>query len=465
MAKKNEQYLDMAKAILAAVGGQDNISSATHCMTRLRLNLKDESVPKDDEIKAIDGVIGVNRAGDQYQVIIGPAVPKVYDAFTSLGHLEKNAAIDENLDGEKTEKKEGFLKILSSIFVPLLPAIIASGFMQGIGNIFNNWASDQATASGMKATETLTAAQVYLQQNHLLMLGTLITMLGTALFSFLAIYTGFTAAKVFKTDPILGAVLGAMTTLPALTIIGLTPGKGGLFGVILGVYILSKLDFLLKKIVPNVVDIVLRPTLTLFITGFLYVLILMPITGWLSDLLIKGLMGIINGTGIFGGFVLGALFPSLIVTGLHQGLTPINMQLIEQLGATPLMTVQIMSNSGMVGAGLAIVLLSKSKKVKEVAKGVLPATFLAVGEPTMYGLVLPSGYGWITASLGAGVGGIMIRLFDVQASAIGAAGVSAIPLIADGKYLQYIISYVISFVAAFIFTYSWGKFRHKSLEL
>lgn len=447
----------LADQIIDLSGGKNNFKKVFNCMTRVRINYVDENKVDKEAIGQLEGVHGIHEA-DSFQVIVGPGrSTKVAEAMNKK--LGAAAAVEEEA------QSQGFLKTLSSIFVPLIPAIIASGFLQGITNLLTSNANLRAEALGIKATEALTAGQIYLQQQHLFEITTMLGILGSATFSFLAIYTGMSAAKVFKTDIILGAVLGALTTLPALTALGLTVGQGGLFGVILGVWLMAKLDILLKKIIPDVVDVVLRPTLMLLIIGILYMLVLMPITGWLSDRLISVIMFLLNTSGVLGGFVLAALFPSLIATGLHHGLAPINMELINQAGSTPIVTVQIMSNCGLVGAGLALVLLSKNKKVREIAKGVLPATFLAVGEPTMYGLVIPSGFGFITASLGAGFGGAMIRLLDVQAHAMGAAGMSAIPLIADGKYVKYLICYAVGLVAAFVLTYLVGKIWHKSLEV
>jgi PTS system sucrose-specific IIC component len=449
---------DLAQQIIDLSGGNDNFIRIFNCMTRVRINYKDESKVDKEGIAKLDGVIGIHEA-DSFQIIVGTG------KSVKIAEEMNKIVGSTSQETEKSAESQGFLKTLASIFVPLLPAIIASGFLQGIFNLIVNNANERAAALGIQATEKLSAGQVLLEQNHLLTFTNILGLLGSATFAYLAIYTGISAARVFKTDDIIGGALGAVTTLPALTGLGLTVGQGGLLGVILGVWIMSKLDALLKKIVPDIVDIVLRPTFMLLLTGVLYIMVLMPVTGWVSDQIINGIMFLINTTGVFGGFILASLFPSLIATGLHHGLSPINMELINQTGTTPINAIQIMSNAGLVGAGLALVLLTKSPKVKTIAKGVIPATFLAVGEPTMYGLVIPSGFGFITASLGAGFGGAMIRFLDVQTHALGAAGMSAIPLIADGKILQYLLSYSVGVIAAFILTFVTGKVLHKSLEI
>lgn len=453
----------LARQIVDLSGGAENFNSLTNCMTRVRIKYKDDSKVELDKIKELNGVLGI-ISEDSTQIVVGPGHSnKVREAMEEIISSSSSSANQLSNSEETQDKKRGFLKIISSIFIPLLPAIIASGIIQGINNLLTNYAAQKATELGVQGTDTLTATQVMLDNWHMLQISTVLSILGAATFSFLAIYAGITAAREFKTDMILGGVLGAVSISGSvLGILGLTNGQGGLFGVIFGVYLMSKIHKFVRKVVPNILDVIVTPTLTLLVTASIFLFALMPLAGILSHWIITGILALLEYSGVLGGFVLAALFPSLIATGLHHSLTPIHGELINTLGVDPVFPVQIMSNSGLVGAGLAILLLTKSQKMKEIAKGAIPTSFLAVGEPTMYGVVIPSGFGFITASLGAGVGGIMIRLFDVQSSAFGAAGMSAIPLIANGDYLQYLISYACGCSAAFILTFVVGKIKRYS---
>lgn len=417
-------------------------------MTRVRIKYKDETLVDKKAIAELPEVLGTQEA-ETFQIIVGPGKStKLQESLNKELGLEVDTS--EQSDADQSEK-QGFLKMLSNIFVPVIPAIIASGFLQGINSVITNLATTEAQTQGVEV-------QAILEQWHLFYASTILEILGNAALGFLAIYVGITSARVFKTDMILGGLVGALTLSENLPILNLTPGQGGLVGVILGVWIMSKLDKLLAKIIPDVITVVLRPTLSLLFTGLIYFVVIMPITGLLSDGLLSGILFLIERTGVLGGFVLAALAPIMISTGLHHGLAPINLELINSTGSTPINAIQIMSNAGLVGAGLGLLLLTKRTEIKEIAKGVLPTTFLAVGEPTMFGLVIPSGFGFITASLGAGVGGALIRLLDVQNSALGAAGMSAIPLIADGKYLQYLICYAGGLASAFLLTVIVGKY-------
>lgn len=451
----------LAEKIIELSGGIENFKSITNCMTRVRISYKDESKVQIEEIENITGVLGVNKA-ETIQIIVGPGRSfKVRDQIESIVGTSLD---DENSSDEEGQSngKTGFLKILASIFVPAIPAIIASGLLMGINSIIVNIVEKEVISSGIVGTSTLTAQQVVLQSWNLLEISSFLEILGGATFSFLAIYIGITSAKVFKTDIILGGALGAITIASELDVLGLSTGQGGLLGVILGVYILSKVQRIVRKVVPNILDVVITPTLTLLITAAVFMLTIMPIAGFLSDLIVDGIMFLLDFSGLLGGFVLAALFPALIATGLHHGLVPIHMELINATGTTPVFAVGLMSNAGMVGAALAIFMLTKSKQVREIAKAAVPTTFLAVGEPTMYGVLIPSGFGFLTASLGAGVGGMFIRLFDVHTAAIGAAGMSAIPLIANGDYLLYLLCYAIACLSAFGITYVVGKARNYS---
>lgn len=449
-------YKKVAENIIDLSGGKENFSSVINCMTRVRIKYNDRSLVDKDTIEKLPEVLGIKEA-ETFQIIVGPGKStKLQEALNDELGFDNT---EPSLTSSDTEpEKKNILKTLASIFVPIIPAIIASGILQGLNNVLISLATNSAAEGGIQATETLTNVQVVLSQWNLLEVSTILGILGQAAFGFLAIYIGITSARVFKTDMIMGGLIGAMTLSTSLGVIGLTAGQGGLFGVILGVWILSKIDKVLDKFIPDLITVVVKPTLALLLTGVVFFFIIMPITGILTDALTDGIIYLIDNTGVFGGFVLAAISPLIISTGLHHGLLPVNIELINATGSTPINPVQIMSNAGLVGAGLALYFLTKRPIIKETARGVLPTTFLAVGEPTMFGLVIPSGFGFVTASIGAGFGGAMVRLLDVQMSALGAAGMSAIPLMADGKYLEYLLCYAVGLVAAFVLTYVVGKY-------
>lgn len=184
----------------------------------------------------------------------------------------------------------------------------------------------------------------------------------------------------------------------------------------------------------------------------------MPAAGIVSNGILSGLNGLLEHGGIVAGFVLSALFPFLISLGLHHGLFPIHLEMINATGHAPLFAIQIMSNAGMVGAATAVLLLTRDPVMKKIARAI-PTSILAVGEPTIFGVNIPAGFAFITGSIGAGFGGVMVVLLGVSTNGVGAAGLSALPLIADGKYLQYILAWLVGCAAAFALTYIVGKVR------
>lgn len=455
----NKNYEQMTEQIIQCSGGGENFLTVTNCATRVRVTYRDMELVDADQIKAIDGVLSV-IVKDGVQIVVGPGVCKIIAEM-----IQKKLNISEDpayaAPGKEEGKKKGnILRIFSDIFVPILPAMIAGGVLQGLNNCLVNFAAAKAAAAGIQATEQLSAAQVWLQNCHLLGLSGIISVIYSAAFSLLAVYVGYNAAKQFKLEPVMGALLGGLTLQGGLGLLGVSSGQGGLIGVILGVLVMSYVQKFVKKVVPNAVDVVLTPVLTMLITAALMIRIFMPICGVLSDGIVNGLMWLLNTTGIFGGFVLSALAPLLISTGLHHGLTAIHMEMINSVGNAPLLACQVMSNAGMVGAACAIFLMTKQKSVKNACKGAIPTSFLCVGEPVIYGVCLPSGFGFVTGSIGAGVGGMLVRLFDVAFSAMGMAGMSAVPLVADGKYIFYIISYFGGAAAAFVLTLVVGKMKH-----
>lgn len=458
MAIKN--YEEAARQIIRLSGGEDNFVRVENCATRVRVQYKDVSKVDLDGIRAIDGVLSVLEQG-AVQIVVGPgACNKLCEALNKLMTL--TAAGGE----EAPAKKDSPLKILSDIFVPTLSAMIAAGIVQGLNNVLKSFAAMMAANAGIGATETLTAAQVWMQNYHLLGLSNIMGIMYDAVFTYLAVYVGFTASKRLKVEPVLGAMVGFITLNGGLSAFGVTAGKGGLFGVIAGVVLLMYVERLMRRIIPDQVAVIFVPTLSVLITSFALIYILMPVCGVLSDAIVNGLMAILNATGVFGGFILAALFPTLISTGLHHGLTAIHMEMLNTLGYAPLISVQVMSNAGMVGAAAGIFLLTRKTNptIKAACMGAIPTSFLCVGEPVIYGVCLPSGFGFITGSIGAGVGGALIRLFNVAFSSMGMAGMSALPLVADGKYVFYLLSYFAGAAVACALTYFVGKARHYGQE-
>lgn len=458
--------LELAKKIIESLGGSDNIVSATNCMTRLRANVRDKSIIDENAIKSIDGVLGLVVDGNSYQVVLGPGkAKKVTDEAIQSMNLSRGPQVDEDWEANKRDLKagqkqggvKGVLKTIADIFIPMIPAIIAAGLFKGFGSLASQLIADEVLPESMN------------------ILPLFLTLVGGGFLTYFAIYTGVRSAEVFGATPALGGMIGGISiganiveiskifglyneTVPLESI--LTTGKGGIIGVIFGVWILSKIEKGIRKRVPDVLDLVVTPFVSMLITSIIFVFIIMPVAGFISDGLVSVLSVIINSTSpvvrIISGYILSAVFLPMVLLGLHHGLIPIYAVQLEQMGGVSLFPVLAMAGAGQVGAALAIYFTAKkhgNNRLVKIINGALPAGFLGVGEPLIYGVTLPMFKPFITAGLGAGFGGAFAMLMNVTSSAWGPSGLVAIPLMqGTDKMLYYFIGLVIAYVAGFIIT-------------
>lgn len=438
MSQKEEV---LAKQILEKVGGAENVASVSHCMTRLRLTVKDPSHVQLDELKALSGVLGVVESSEQYQIILGPGtVTKVANHFAKL--TGKNVDVVEETianDIPKGSPVKRFLRKLANIFVPLIPAIVAGGIIMGLTNAIATY--DQS----LKESVIISLLQVISQ----------------VVFTYLAIMVGINTAKEFGGTPSLGAVAGGLIIMPSIadiTLFGeaLTPGRGGLIGVLLAAWFISWIENQVRRFVPKAVDIIVTPTISVLITGFITYLALQPIGGYISDAITNALSFLLEQGGIVAGAILAGTFLPLVMTGLHQGLMPIHLELLDKYGLNPLFPILAMAGAGQVGAAIAIYVKTKNQTLRNVIKGGLPVGILGIGEPLIFGVTLPLGRPFITACLGAAVGGAFQAVFQVSSIAIGVSGLPLSLIIAPNQVFLYLIGLSIAYISGFIITYFFG---------
>lgn len=455
----------LTKTIVELVGGVGNIRSVSPCMTRVRILIRDTNLVQRDALNKVEGVLGL-QGTDTLQVVVGPGKSrKVVDEMVATYKVSQDSGgvTDDwraNKDAIKSGQSKGsfktFLEIIAGIFIPLIPAIIAAGIFNGLASVIN--------ATG--PTNEFVRLIVLVFQ-----------LIGTGFLGYFAIFTGVNAAKRFGASESLGGMIGAMTIAPQIPAISrllgffneavplesiLINGKGGIIGVILAVWLLSKVERAVRKRIPDVLDIILTPMISLLIVTVLLVLAIMPFTGFVSDLLVSGLSLFIGSqfqiVNILSGFILSALFLPMVLLGLHHGLIPIYAVQLESLGGISLFPVLAMAGAGQVGAAIAIYLKARkvgNTRMQSVIAGALPAGFLGIGEPLIYGVTLPLGKPFITAGLGAGFGGAFIMAAGVTAGAFGPSGLVAIPLMQGATAsLFYVVGLVISYIMGFIITYA-----------
>lgn len=436
----------LAQKILEQLGGPANIAAYTHCMTRLRVTPIDDNAINKQAIKKIDGVLGLVEE-ETLQVILGPGkVNKVAEEFGKLlepgGDLKLEELAAQKKSTLKTKNStpfKMFLRKIASIFIPLIPALVASGLITGI--------TKAVVQAGWLSAES--------------QLAMILTVIGSGLFTYLGILVGINAAKEFGGSPALGGVAGILIINPSvagITLFGeeLMPGRGGLIGVLFAAIFIAIVEKRLRRIVPQSLDIIITPTIALLITGIVTYLVFMPIGGLISDGITKGLLSILDMGGVVAGFVLGATFLPLVVTGLHQGLTPVHLELINSIGDDPLLPILAMGGAGQVGAAFAIYMKTKKARLKRAIGGALPSGLLGIGEPLIFGVTLPLGRPFLTACLGAGIGGAFQAYFKVATIAVGVSGLPLSFLVHAQQILYYLAGLIIAYTAGFIFTFLFG---------
>src|SRR5690625_2404221 len=467
MAKRTNE--DLLSDILQNVGGIDNIRSATNCMTRMRIRLKDDSKINQEELENVEGVMGVVDA-ETLQIVVGPGTARkltemLVTEYKIPEDSEKPSEVEdwrETKQDIKDRQSKGrgkkALETIANIFIPMIPAIIAAGLFQGFSSLIGT----------MLGEGTIDGAFWEVVQ-------TFFALIGNSFLGYFAVFTGVNAAKEFKATEALGGMIGAMSIAAPLIDLStqfglydadeplnsiLTTGKGGIIGVIIGVWILAQIEKFVRKRVPDVLDIMLSPVITLLIAGLIMVFIVMPVSGVLSDWLVSFLSIFIGSentiVSILSGYILAAVFLPMVLLGLHHGLIPIYAIQLETLGGVSLFPVLAMAGAGQVGAAIAIYMIANKandERMKGVIAGGLPAGILGIGEPLIYGVTLPMGKPFITAGLGAGFGGAYVMMMGVTASAWGPSGSVALPLMqGTSSMLHFGIGLLISYLAGFIIT-------------
>ncbi|MBS5793950.1 MAG: PTS transporter subunit EIIC [Clostridiales bacterium] len=460
----SDKIVRISREIFENIGGQENALKILNCMTRVRIDINDYDKVNIDGLKAINGVMGVVE-DDNLQIIVGPGVStKVATEMnnikgTSSEKVDRRKLAEDKAAQVKAEHKakvnnntpfKRALKSIANIFVPLIPAFVGAGIIGGIASVLSN---------------LIVAGDLSMSWEQYV---TVMNIIKNGIFSYLVIYVGINSANEFGASPALGGVVGGITMLTGMnaenplknifTGDALSGGQGGIIGVIIAVWLLSLLEKQLRRIIPDSLDIIVTPTIALIIIGLLTIFIIMPIAGAISSGLVGAINAILSIGGAFAGFMLSALFLPMVMFGLHQILTPIHIEMIEQTGSTLLLPILAMAGAGQVGAAIAIWLrCRKNKQLTEIVKGALPVGILGIGEPLIYGVTLPLGRPFITACLGGGIGGAVVgAIGSIGATAIGPSGVALIPLIANGKWLGYVFGLLAAYAGGFVLTYFFG---------
>lgn len=467
-------YKKVAEEINQALG-KDNIQAAAHCATRLRLVLKDASKVDQKALDNNDAVKGTFEANDQFQIIIGAGdVNNVYNELVKLANVTEASTADLKAvasEGKKNNPVMAFIKVLSDIFVPIVPALVAGGLLMALNNVL--------TAQNLFGPESV--VEMFPSINDV---ASIINLLASAPFAFLPILVGFSATKRFGGNPYLGAAMGMVMVMPDLIngygvanaiadgsmtywhLFGLDVAQAGYQGSVLPVlvvsWILASLEKFFHKRIPNAFDFTFTPMLAIIITGFLTFILVGPIMRSVSDGLTDGLVWLYDTTGAVGLGVFGLFYSPIVITGLHQSFPAIETTLLADVartGGSFIFPVASMANVGQGAATLAIMLLTKNQKQKSLATSASVSAMLGITEPAIFGVNLKLKFPFICGMIASAVACVFIGAFHVLSVAMGPASVIGFISIAPKSIPYFMIGIVISICVGFITTYVYGK-RH-----
>lgn len=444
------EYSKVAKEILNLLGGEENIISATHCATRLRVVVKNEKKVDKNKIEKLDDVKGMFTSGGQFQIIIGQGkVNKVYKAFIEGTNISE-ASLSDTKDAAMKGMNpfERFARMLSNIFVPIIPAIVASGLLMGLLGMFNtfHWVDSK---SG-----------IYI----------LLDMFSNAAFVFLPVLIAFSAAKQFKTNPFLAATLGAIMIHPNLqnawtlgggikhTInvyglhVGMVGYQGTVLPILIAVWVMGYIERGVRKVVPEVLDILVTPFVTLMVSAFFSMIVIGPAGRFLGDGISFGLQHLYNSAGFLAGILFGGLYSLIVITGVHHSFHAIEAGLLanKSIGVNFLLPIWSMANVAQGGAALAVYFKTKDKKIKAIAAPASLSCLLGITEPAIFGVNLRFVKPFIAAAIGGAVGGGYVVFTKVGMTAVGVTGIPGTAIVRQGNILNYLIGLVLAFGSAFV---------------
>lgn len=450
-------YQNAARQVLELIGGAGNVVSAAHCATRLRLVIADNAKVDKKKLEDAEGVKGVFEAQGQLQIIYGTGtVNKVYDAFLKLGNIDASSKEEAKAAAAAKQPllKRG-IKTLGDIFVPIIPAIVASGFLMGLMEALNFMVNN-----GFLNIDTSGSVYVFAQ------------LFSNTAYTFLPILIAFSAAKVFGGNPFLGAVIGMIMIHPNLqnawTVsagveayqkvwfglyeVPLVGYQGHVIPVIIAVWVMSQLEKKLHKIVPATFDLFVTPLVSVFVTGYLTLSIIGPVFTTVENAIINGVQMLIALPFGIGSFVMGGLYATTVVSGIHHMYTIIDVGQLAQLGVTHWLPLASAANMAQGAATLAVALKTRDQKVRSMALPSALSACLGITEPAIFGVNLRYLKPFIAGSIGGACGALYASLVNLGATGTGVTGIFAILLHLNNP-VQYIIAMAIAMAVAFALTW------------
>ena len=443
-------HQETAQEIIKAVGGTNNINSVYHCITRLRFELKDNDKVDNGTLKKLDKVMGTNISGDQFQVIIGNDVPKVFDAM-----VKEHPALQQSQEKKevKSDKnKNVILKIfetIAGVFAPMLPAITAAGMLKGLLALFVSlgWMS-----AGTDTYRILSA-------------------IGDGVFHYLPLLIAVSAARKFGSNPFVAIALGTALMYPDMSTL-LSSGESVAFigipvtavsyassviPILLAVWLMSYVEKWVDRVIPAALKLLLVPLITLLVMVPVTLIAIGPLGTFVGNGLSGGINWLLNEGGLIAGIVLGGAMALIIMTGMHYALVPIILSNIATLGFDKFLPLTYISNMGQAGATLGVFFRAKDKKLKTVALSTSFTALMGVTEPAMYGVNMKYKKPFAAAMIGSAVGGGFALAFGAKAYVLaGNGGLPGLPSLIGQTFWYSLIGMILAFVVGAIMSTVFG---------
>lgn len=465
---------DDVRAIIEAIGGAENVNAATHCVTRLRLALEDESKVDKNKLDSIDLVKGSFAANNQFQIVIGQGTVdeafKIFEAETGKGGGSKEEV--KKAAASKMNPLQRFIKMLGDIFIPILPAIVTAGLLLGLNNIL--------TIEGLFFDESVVQRFPGIEG-----IASMINFIAVAPFIFLPVLIGWSAMKVFGGNPLLGIALGLLMCHPDLAsqyglfdqeagqlaeiptwhVFGLEVQQlnyqGQVLPVLVAAWLLAKVEGFLNKRIHDMFKLLLVAPISLLVVGILTYMLIGPVTLWMSGIISDSIVWLFETAGVLGGAVYGLFYAPLVITGLHHMFLAVDLQLIGTTGATFLWPILAISNIAQGSAAFgAYVIYRRQKKKKEQGLAMTSGIsgWLGVTEPAMFGVNLPLKYPFIAAIITTSIVGALFGWNALTAASVGVGGVPGVVSITSGFWGLFTIGMAIAIVVPFLLTLLFSRF-------
>lgn len=454
-------YRKTAQEIYDLVGKKENIVSAAHCATRLRLVLADDSKCDSAAVEEVDGVKGVFSASGQLQIILGTGVvDKVYDEFIDIGGI--SAASKDEAKAAAAQKQNVFkqaIKILGDIFVPIIPAIVASGFLMGIMEALNFMVNN-----GYLNIDTSSSIYVFAK------------IFSNVAYTFMPILIGYSCAKVFGGNVYLGAVIGMIMISPdlqnawtvategvhatqevffGLYSINMVGYQGHVIPIMIAVWFMCWIEKKLHKVVPAILDLFVTPLVSVFVTGYLALAIIGPVFVWIENGFLDGVQAILTLPGGIGSLIVGGVYPLTVVMGIHHMYTIIDLGQLSAYGMTYWLPLASAANLAQGAACLVVSLKTKKDKLKSVAFPSALSCFMGITEPAIFGVNLRFVKPFVCGMIGGGLGAMYASLVQLGASGTGVTGIFGLLLCLQDP-VNYLIMMAISVGVTFVLTWLFG---------